>query len=167
MDRHVRRVDLPRLSNLRKRPARSCCPVSSLWNGSGQTTLVVQRIEAECGSLKNRTLSDETGGGNFGRNCFAKLCRKWIAKMEIWRGRMAVMTIDSLLSDVYNNFRKPTKCNDKFLWQVIHKRPMEQHTLKNFNNCLNTNIYSYLETSGGQSSNACLNVVHFFNTRVD
>jgi len=44
---------------------------------------------------------------------------------------------------------------------------MEQHALKNVNNCLNTNIYSYLETSGGQSSNAYLNVVHFFNTRVD
>jgi hypothetical protein len=28
---------------------------------------------------------------------------------------------------------------------------MEEHTLKNY--CLNTNIYSYLETSGGQSSN--------------
>jgi hypothetical protein len=26
---------------------------------------------------------------------------------------------------------------------------------------LNTNIYSYLETSGGQSSNLYLNVVHF------
>jgi hypothetical protein len=35
------------------------------------------------------------------------------------------------------------------------------------NNCLNTNIYSYLETSGGQSSNPYLNVLHFFNTRVD
>ncbi len=31
---------------------------------------------------------------------------------------------------------------------------MEQHTFKNVNNCLNTNIYPYLETSGGQSSNA-------------
>ncbi len=30
---------------------------------------------------------------------------------------------------------------------------MEQHTFKNVNNCLNTNIYSYLETSGGQSFN--------------
>jgi hypothetical protein len=28
---------------------------------------------------------------------------------------------------------------------------------------LETNIYSYLETSGGQSSNLYLNVVHFFN----
>ncbi len=44
---------------------------------------------------------------------------------------------------------------------------MEQHTLKNVNNCLNTNIYSYLETSGGQSSNPYLNVVHFLNTRAD
>jgi hypothetical protein len=38
---------------------------------------------------------------------------------------------------------------------------------KNINNCLNTNIHSYLETSGGQSSNPYLNVVYFFNTRVD
>ncbi len=33
---------------------------------------------------------------------------------------------------------------------------MEQHTLKNLNNCLNNNIYSYLETSGGY--NLYLNV---------
>ncbi len=38
---------------------------------------------------------------------------------------------------------------------------MEQHTFKNVSNCLNTNIYSYLETSGGQSSNLYLNAVHF------
>jgi hypothetical protein len=34
-------------------------------------------------------------------------------------------------------------------------------------NCLNTNIYSYLETCGGQTSNLNLNVVHFFNTTVN
>ncbi len=39
---------------------------------------------------------------------------------------------------------------------------MEQHPLNNVNNCLNTNIYSYLEISGGQNSNVYLNVVHFF-----
>ncbi len=39
--------------------------------------------------------------------------------------------------------------------------------LKNVNNCLNTNIYSYLETSGVQSSNPYLNVLHFFNARVN
>jgi hypothetical protein len=43
---------------------------------------------------------------------------------------------------------------------------MAQYALKNVNSCLNTNNYSYLETSGGQSSNLYLNVVHFFNTNV-
>ncbi len=38
---------------------------------------------------------------------------------------------------------------------------------KNLNNCLNTNIYSYLETSGGQNSNLYLYAVHFFNTSVN
>jgi hypothetical protein len=32
--------------------------------------------------------------------------------------------------------------------------------------CLNSNIYSYLETSGGQSSNLYLIVVHLVNTNV-
>jgi hypothetical protein len=32
---------------------------------------------------------------------------------------------------------------------------------------LKTNIYSYLEMSGGQSSHLFLNVVHFFNTSVN
>ncbi len=41
---------------------------------------------------------------------------------------------------------------------------MEQRILKIVNNCFNTNIYTYLETSGGQSSNQYLNVVNFFNT---
>jgi hypothetical protein len=44
---------------------------------------------------------------------------------------------------------------------------MEMHTLKIVNNCLNTNIYSYLETSGGQSSKLHLNVVHFINTNIN
>jgi hypothetical protein len=43
----------------------------------------------------------------------------------------------------------------------------EYYAFKNVNNCLNTNIYSYLDTSGGQSSNQCLNVVHFFNASVN
>jgi hypothetical protein len=44
---------------------------------------------------------------------------------------------------------------------------MEQRTLKNVNIYLNTNIYYYLDTSGGQSSNLYVNVVHFFNNRVN
>jgi hypothetical protein len=38
--------------------------------------------------------------------------------------------------------------------------------LKNVNNCLNTSIYSYLETSNGQISNVYL-IVHFFNTSLN
>ena len=38
---------------------------------------------------------------------------------------------------------------------------MEKHALKEVNNYLNTNIYSYLDTSGGQSSKLHLNVVIF------
>jgi hypothetical protein len=44
---------------------------------------------------------------------------------------------------------------------------MEEHALEIVNNFLNINIYSYLETSGGQWSNLYLNVVHFFNTSVN
>jgi hypothetical protein len=44
----------------------------------------------------------------------------------------------------------------------VTKFIMEQRALKNVNNCLNTKIYSYLETSGGQHSNLYFNVVHFF-----
>ncbi len=43
---------------------------------------------------------------------------------------------------------------------------MEQCTLKNVNNNLKNNIYSYLETSGGRSSILYLNVVHFLNTSI-
>ncbi len=42
----------------------------------------------------------------------------------------------------------------------MHSR-MEQRSLKNVNNHLDTNIYSYLETFGGQSSNLYLNVFIF------
>ncbi len=48
-----------------------------------------------------------------------------------------------------------------FVVILVSSQTMEQHTLKIVTNCLNTNIYSYLETSGGQSSNPYLNVVHF------
>ncbi len=38
---------------------------------------------------------------------------------------------------------------------------MEHHTLKNVNNCHNTNISFYLETSVGQNYCAYLNVIHY------
>ncbi len=45
--------------------------------------------------------------------------------------------------------------------------PIEQDAFKNVNNFLNINMYSYLETSGGQSSNLYLNEVHFFYASVN
>jgi hypothetical protein len=45
--------------------------------------------------------------------------------------------------------------------QALALLVMEQQNLKIVNNCLNTNIYSYLETSGGQSSNLYFKVIHF------
>ncbi len=50
---------------------------------------------------------------------------------------------------------------------ILKLKSMEQQTLKNVKDCLNTNIYSYLETSGDQSSYLHLNVVHFFNISVN
>jgi len=49
----------------------------------------------------------------------------------------------------------------------LNYEAMEQRALKNVNYDLNISIYSYLETSGCQSSNIYLNVVHFFNTSVN
>ncbi len=50
---------------------------------------------------------------------------------------------------------------------VMPSVAMEQHALRSVNDCLNTNIYSYLETSGVQSYNLYSNVVHFFNTSLN
>jgi hypothetical protein len=44
---------------------------------------------------------------------------------------------------------------------------VEQCTYKNVSSCLNTNIYSYIETSGSQSYYLPLKDVHFFNTSVN
>ncbi len=49
----------------------------------------------------------------------------------------------------------------------IKMQLIKQCALKIVNNCLNTNIYSNLEASGGKSFFLYLNVVHFFNTRVN
>jgi hypothetical protein len=44
---------------------------------------------------------------------------------------------------------------------------MEQHASKIVNNSFNANIYSYLETYGGQSLNQYLSVAHFFSASVN
>jgi hypothetical protein len=50
---------------------------------------------------------------------------------------------------------------------ILPNITMEQHCLKNAKNGLNTNIYSYLETSDGQSYNLYLNVVHLYDASVN
>ncbi len=57
----------------------------------------------------------------------------------------------------------------KVFWQNWRQQwhAVEQRALKIVNNNLNTNIYSYLETSGGQSYNIYLNLVHSVNTSVN
>ncbi len=52
----------------------------------------------------------------------------------------------------------------KFVCKVFCFITMEHHTSKNVHNFCITDSYSYLETSGGQSSNLYLNVFHFLNT---
>ena len=44
---------------------------------------------------------------------------------------------------------------------------MEQNDLKNVNNCWNTKITFYIETSGGQSSNQYSDIAYFFNAGVN
>jgi hypothetical protein len=62
------------------------------------------------------------------------------------------------LLDICGSLRQRAYCSKVFIqWNS---------TLKNVNNCLNANIYSYLETSGGQNCNVYLNVVHFLNASV-
>ncbi len=50
--------------------------------------------------------------------------------------------------------------------KIVGKRHNGTARFKNVNNCLNTNIYSYLETSGGQSFYLKIYEIHFFNTNV-
>ncbi len=55
------------------------------------------------------------------------------------------------------------KVTDSYKHSSLLRHGIEQHV----NNCLHTNISSYLETSGGQSSNLYLNVIHFFKTSIN
>ncbi len=57
-----------------------------------------------------------------------------------------------------------SKCPCTLAKLFVNLLEIEQCTFKNVNNCLNKNIYSYFEASGGQSYNVYLIVVHFFNT---
>jgi hypothetical protein len=87
-----------------------------------------------------------------------------VASFGIYKGQTALSAVQcQYLMFVLNVFFV------KILWSRTLRRieALEQHTFLNVNNYLNTNFYSYLETSGGQSSTLYLHVVHFFNTSVN
>ncbi len=56
---------------------------------------------------------------------------------------------------------------EKHMFMLTLLQPNGTAHLKNVNNYLNANIYSYIETSGGQSCNLHINAVHIFNTSVN
>jgi hypothetical protein len=70
-----------------------------------------------------------------------------------------------LFKSIYNK-NEPRYVYDtpeRFKQQTIF---IMQHAFKSVNNCLNINIYFYLETSGGQSSTLHLSVMLIFSTPV-
>ncbi len=62
----------------------------------------------------------------------------------------------------FSKFGEKDKCSEDLCFKDV-LRVIYNGTacFKIVNNCLNSNINSYLETSGGQSSNLYLNVAHF------
>ncbi len=60
----------------------------------------------------------------------------------------------------------PSVIKEHLNYKLLHSEDGTAH-LRNVSNCLNTNIYSYLETSGGKSYYLYLNAVRFFNTSVN
>jgi hypothetical protein len=86
---------------------------------------------------------------------------KWITvykQLSRSHRHLKQQNLASVLEYLFSYGRHNNLCqNIDFLVMIL----MEQHALTNVKYCLHTNIYSYLEISGGQSSNPYLNVVHF------
>ncbi len=82
------------------------------------------------------------------------------------------LCLNQVIETRWNKQKKQWKIWWRHFWQ-LHKcnfnSPflMEHHVFENVNNCWNTDISFYLETSGGQNSNPYLKVVHFFNDSVN
>ncbi len=91
-------------------------------------------------------------------NCFIEKYDYVVSKPENWRK-------DILPNDIcHDHNRYNSKCYAECCYAQCNNGTAR---LKNVNNCLIADIYSYLETSGGQSSNLHLNVAHFFKTSVN
>jgi hypothetical protein len=74
------------------------------------------------------------------------------------------------ISTVNGHCIQKKKRKEAYTWKAGsssgHTTNLKQSILETFN-IYDTNIYSYLEASGGQNSKTYLKVVHFFNTSVN
>ncbi len=90
-----------------------------------------------------------------------KISHRYLVTTElfsVWKS-----LIDTSLNLLWMGFDQIVSTS--FGQKPLGRQTMEQATFKNVTNYINTKIYSYLETSDGQSSN--LYLVHFFNTWVN
>jgi hypothetical protein len=88
-----------------------------------------------------------------------------------WNVPIPMKNVAYLCSIKWNSVQNPRKLfklvnSHLILENFAYRHKMEQHPLKNVNNCLNTNLYSYLETSGSQSYSPYKHC-SFLNTRAD
>jgi len=100
-----------------------------------------------------------------GTRCGTRRRESWRARLKSW-----CPCYKTIFPSCFKVGNERTGWQSVAVFTTLHFLPnlwMDHHDLKNVNNCLNINIYSYLKTSGGQSSNLCLNVVPFFNTSVN
>ncbi len=90
------------------------------------------------------------------RACIRHLCKK----TNVLRCHRCLINtgVEKMNINMFENFDHQMPLSKRKCWYSNNGT----NALTNVNNCLNTNIYSYIETSGGQSSNPYLNVVHFF-----
>jgi hypothetical protein len=80
----------------------------------------------------------------------------WVKMCQLHLGNAGLLSAG--LNSVQKRF-EPLDC--PAVRSVLEEKPNGTACFKNVNNCLNTNIYSYLETSGGQSSNPFLTLFIF------
>ncbi len=99
------------------------------------------------------------GKGSTSRRHFTKL--KQSTFLQISMVLTKAVGIIYLMSVVISTVQNKLIRLDSLRFSILITSAIEQHALKNVNNCMNSNNNSYLETSGFQSSSIYLNVVLF------
>ncbi len=89
------------------------------------------------------SLAEHSGSRDKGKTKLLIDTSTSLKQRMLWKIWQKFNLLKKVGTDVFGQF-----CNGTARFKIV-------------NNCLNTNIYSYLETSGGQSYNLYLNVVHF------